>query len=176
MTDQELKDLIADTAKLQAENAKEIKRIHKELGWIGNQWGRFTEGLFYQSLERMLMQDFAVEKVNMRVTSRNNGSTMEVDVLGYSNGSTNVAVIVEVKSTLRDDDIRDFLKLLEKFPKHFPEHKDKKIIAMLAAVSISSEQKTLLEKLGIYVVRIKDDVFRIVSKKDFKPKDFGLNP
>ena len=54
------------------------------------------------------------------------------------------------------------------------EHKGKKVLGMLAAVSISAEQRAKLEKHGIYVVRIKDDVFRIVSHKDFEPKDFGL--
>ncbi len=47
---------------------------------------------------------------------------------------------------------------------------------MIAAVGISAEQKAAMEKLGVYVVQIKDDVFSLVSKKNFKPKDFGLKP
>ena len=79
-------------------------------------------------------------------------------------------------SARQNHDIREFLETLKRFPKFFPEHKEKKILAMMAAVSFSVEQKARLERLGIYVVRINDDVFRIVSSKKFEPKDFGLKP
>lgn len=167
MTDQELKDLVAG-------NSKAIDKLHEELGWIGNRFGRFTEGLFLPSLERILLEDFGLEATAPRIKKRRNGSEMELDMLGYSNGKNNTAVVVEIKSTLRDGDIRRFLETLKKFPKFFPEHKEKKILAMMAAASFSAEQKARLERLGIYVVRINDDVFRVVSSKKFEPKDFGL--
>src|SRR5882672_7813355 len=141
MTDEELKELVAENSRAIRETDKQIKRLGIEIGWIGNKWGRFTEGLFYPSLERILLKDFGLDTVQMRVTKRRNGSNMEIDVLGYTNGTKNVAVVVEVKSTLRDDDINEFLKILKEFPKFFSEHKDKKVIGMLAAVSISPEQK-----------------------------------
>ena len=167
MTDQELKNLVA-------ENAKAIKRLSADIGAIGNSWGRFTEDLFTPSLDRILYKDFGLDTVGHRVGHGNNGDRMEIDVLGYSNSEKNTAVVVEIKSKLRDDDINEFIEVLKKFPKVFKEHKDKKIIGMMAAVSISPEQKAKLEKLGIYVVRIHDEVFRVVSGKKFEPKDFGL--
>ncbi len=176
MTDQELRDLVAENSRAIRENEKLIKKVSTEIGWIGNKWGRFTEGLFYPSLERILMEDLGLDTVLMRVTKRRNGTNMRIDVLGYTNSKMNTAVVVEVKSTLRDDDIRDFIKTLKEFPKFFPEHKDKKVFGMLAAVSISPEQQTVLEKHGVYVVRIKNDVFKIISSKKFAPKDFGLKP
>jgi len=60
MTDQELKDLVAA-------NSRAIDKLHKGLGWIGNKWGRFTEGLFYPSLERILLDDFGLDTVLMRI-------------------------------------------------------------------------------------------------------------
>lgn len=199
MTDQELRDLVAESSRavarmseeaeksrLEAEKSrleaekrskelnKQLSEVGREIGWIGNSWGRFTEGLFTPSLDRILLREFDMETVAHRVKRQRNGSSMEVDVLGYTNSQTNTAVVVEIKSTLRDDDIKDFLDMLEKFPKLFVEHKNKKILGMMAAVSISTEQRARLEKNGIYVVRIKDDVFRIISDKKFKPKDFGL--
>lgn len=176
MTDQELRDLIADTAKLAAKNTREIDKLGREIGWIGNTFGRFTEGLFMPSLEKILIKDFGLDTVAPRIQRRQNGSMVELDVLAFSNSGKNTAVVVEIKSKLRDDDIRDFLKQLENFPKLFPEHKDKKLYGMIAAVGITAEQKALMERLGIYVVRIKEDVFTLVSSKKFKPKDFGLKP
>lgn len=167
MTDEELKELVA-------ENSREIKELGKQIGYIGNTFGRFTEGLFLPSLEKILLEDFGLDTVAPRIQRRQNGSFVELDVLAFSNSKKNTAVVVEIKSKLRDDDIKEFVKQLDNFPKLFPEHRDKKLFGMIAAVGISSEQKATMEKLGLYVVRIKEDVFRVISDKNFKPKDFGL--
>ncbi len=185
MTDQELRNLVAENARTitrmqqEAEKRskdvdKQLSKVGREIGWIGNTFGRFTEGLFMPSLEKILFKDFGLDTVSPRIQRRQNGSMVELDVLAFSNGGKNSAVVVEIKSKLRDDDIKVFLNQLANFPKLFPEHKDKKLYGMIAAVGISAEQKVAMEKLGIYVVQIKDDVFRLVSKKNFKPKDFGL--
>ncbi len=186
MTDQELKDLVAENSRAIREmreehdaifkrNEKRFVKVNEDFGWFGNSFGRFTEGLFTPSLDKILLKDFGLDTVGHRVKKRYKDSTMEIDVLGYSNSEKNMAVVVEIKSRLRDDDIQEFLDVLKRFPKVYKEHKDKKILGMMAAVDISSEQKTKLEKSGIYVVQIKEDVFRVVSAKDFLPKDFGLN-
>ena len=167
MTDQELRDLVA-------ENSRDIKELGKQIGYIGNTFGRFTEGLFLPSLEKILLDDFGLDTVAPRIQRRQNGSFVELDVLAFSNSDKNSAVVVEIKSKLRDDDIKEFLKQLANFAVLFPEHKDKKLFGMMAAVNITPEQKSNLERNGIYVVQINDDVFRIVSDKKFKPKDFGL--
>ena len=185
MTDQELRDLVAknsraiermseEAEKRSKEIDKKLDKVGREIGWIGNTFGRFTEGLFLPSLEKILIRDFGLDTVAPRIQRRQNGSFVEIDVLAFSNSDKNTAVVVEIKSKLRDDDIKEFLEELANFPKLFPEHKDKKLFGMIAAVGISNEQKAAMEKLGLYVVRIKDDVFRVVSSKNFEPKDFGL--
>lgn len=66
-----------------------------------------------------------------------------------------------------------WLKLSNYFRSFFPEHKNKKLFGIIAAVGINDEQKRRAEKLGIYVVKISDEIFKLISKKDFKPKDFS---
>lgn len=165
-TDQELRDIVAQMS-------RKVEEVGQQIGWLGNTFGRFTEGLFLPSLERILLEDFGLDTVAPRIIRRQNGSSVELDVLAFSNSSKNTAIVVEIKSKLRDSDIRDFVKQLKAFPKLFPEHKDKKLFGMIAAVAFTQEQKAVMEKLGIYVVRISDDVFRLVSDKKFKAKDFG---
>lgn len=166
---------IRETDKQIQETDKQLKKLgRREIGYIGNSWGRFTEGLFTPSLDRILLKDFGLETVVHRVKRGFNGSNKEIDVLGYSNSEENTAVVVEIKATLRDSDIKEFVETLRKFPKIYTEHTGKKILGMMAAVDISAEQKAKLERHGIYVVRISDDVFRVISSKKFEPKDFGL--
>jgi len=206
MTDQELRDLVAENTKLIKELVidrelrqqeadkrnqeadkwnqeadkrrrdidKQIKNLGKEIGYIGNSFGRFTEGLFLPSLEKILLKDFGLDTVAPRIKRQKNGSNVELDVLSYSNSGKNTAIVVEIKSNLKYDDIIEFLDLLKKFPKFFPEHKDKKIYGMMAAVSISPEIKAKAEKFGLYVVKISDETFRLISDRKFKAKDFGL--
>ena len=176
ITDQELRDLVAETTRAVARMSDRVDKVSEEIGYIGNSFGRFTEGLFTPSLDRILVEDMGMEAVSHRFRRQSNGSTMEVDVLGYSNGKNNTAIVVEIKSRLRDRDFEDFKTMLAEFPKVFVEHSEKKIIGMMAAVNISAEQRAKLEKGGIYVVEISADVFRVVSGRKFKPKDFGLKP
>jgi hypothetical protein len=171
---QETAKQMRETDKRIQETDKQIKKLGREIGYIGNSWGRFTEGLFTPSLDRILEKDFGLEAVVHRARRRNNGSNMEIDVLGYSNSEENTAVVVEIKATLRDADIKEFVQTLGKFPNVYTEHRGKKILGMMAAVDISPEQKARLERHGIYVVRINDDVFRVISSKKFEPKNFGL--
>lgn len=181
ITDQELRDLVAETSRKVAETSRKVaetsrkvNEVGRQIGWIGNTFGRFTEGLFMPSLEKILEKDFGLDTIAPRIQRRQNGSFVELDVLAYSNSEKNMAVVVEIKSKLRDDDIRDFVKQLQDFPSLFPEHRDKKLFGIIAAVGITAEQKKAIEKLGLYVVEISDDVFKMASSKKFKPKDFGL--
>jgi len=174
MTDQELRDLVAENARAIRESDKNLKKLAGEVGWFGNSLGRFTESLFTPSLDRILVNDFGLDTVAHRVRRKHDDAIMEIDVLGYSNSEKNTAVVVEIKSRLRDEDIKNFLTRLKKFPKIYTEHKGKKILGMMAAVTLSVEQRAKLEKNGIYVVLISDEVFRIVSDKKFRPHDFGM--
>lgn len=174
MTDRELRDLVAENTKQIGELSKSQKELGKQIGHIGNSFGRFTEGLFLPSLEKILLKDFGMDTVAPRIKRKRNGSNVELDVLSYNNSEKNTAIVVEIKSNLKYDDIIEFLDLLEKFPKFFPEHKDKKIYGMVAAVSISPELKAKAEKFGLYVVKISDETFRLISDRKFDAKDFGL--
>lgn len=175
MTDQELRDLVAQNTKLIGELGKQIRNLGKEIGSIGNSFGRFTEGLFLPSLEKILLKDFGMDAVAPRIKRRHNGSNVELDVLSYSNKDKNTAIVVEIKTSLKYDDLMEFLDLLKNFPKFFPEHKDKKLYGMIAAVSIPPELQAKAEKFGLYVVKISDETFRLISdRKKFHAKDFGL--
>ena len=65
-----------------------------------------------------------------------NGKYLEVDVLAYANGEVNSVYVVEVKSHLREEGITQILNILEHFAEWFPEHKNKKLFGILAAVDI----------------------------------------
>ena len=180
MSDQELKDLVAslalahkEIAAEQKETAKQIKQTQKQLGELGNKWGTFTEGMAMASLERILFENFKIPTTSQRVKKRMNGESIEMDAFGYENSTVNTAVVVEIKSHLRDDSVEQIERIMEDFPRFFPDHADKKLYGIIACVHAPDNIKNLLRKKGIYLAVLHDDIFELHDFKNFTPKDFN---
>jgi hypothetical protein len=169
--------------KAREENGKEMDRLDKELkaamrrafealGRLGNSLGQFTEGLVYPSIVKILRQRFKVHVVTQNPRSRRNGTELELDALGYSSGEHGQAYVVEIKSKFGEDQFQQFLKTLAAFPKFFPEHADKPVYGVVAAVTMPDNIRQRLLKAGIYVARIHDNICTLRVPRGFKPKAF----
>jgi len=164
-TDRQLKELGKQTD-------RQLKELGKQIGGLGSKFGSFTEGLALPSMEKILRQRFGMKIVSPSVRASEDGKHMEIDVLAYTNGDLNTAYIVEVKSHAREDSITQLKSILQRFRTFFPEHKDKQLYGILAAVDMSPElrQKTLQE--GFYVARIHDQVFELDTPENFQPQSY----
>jgi len=194
MTDQELKNLIAElsvstaesTAELRKsqretdkqieETARQIKQVNKQLGELGNKFGSFAEGMALPSMEKILRDRFKMEIVTPRATAGLNGRMIEIDVMAYDNGSRNELYIVEVKSHLTREGIDQILKTIEEFPKFFGAHRDRTVYGIIAAVDIHLNLRAEVLKKGLYLARIHDGTFELLTPKDFKPRAFTTPP
>ncbi|MDD5125841.1 DUF3782 domain-containing protein [Methylovulum sp.] len=197
MTDQELKDLVASLAinhqKMAEESAisrkklneelavsrkevdKAIKELSKQIGGIANKFGSFTEGLALPSMTKILSEKFGMTTINPSVRVRDkNGNEQEIDVLAYANGEINTAIIVEVKSHLREEGIDQLLKQCRDFRVLFPELADKKLYGILAAVDANQQLQQKVLAQGLYFAKIHDEQFSLCVPEDFKP--FCFNP
>ncbi len=102
-----------------------------------------------------------------------NVESCEVDELAYTNGEVNEVYLVEVQSRLRDDHLQEMLQDLEKFPRFFPEHKDKALYGIIAAVDVSDQMWQKVFDAGLYLALIRNDVFSLDVPDNFKPKRFN---
>jgi Sec-independent protein translocase protein TatA len=161
--------------KLQEENARQINRVNKQIGELGNKFGGFAEGMALPSMEKVLHDEFGMNVVLPRAKSRSNGRTLELDVLAYDHGDRNEAYIVEVKSHLTREGIRQILKTIEEFPKFFPLLGDRKVYGIIASVDIPENLQNEVLKEGLYLARISDDTFKLQVPRNFKPKAFTAN-
>ena len=75
---------------------------------------------------------------------------------------------MEVKSHLREEGINQLKELMNNFRVFFPEHKDKKIYGIIAAVDISDALKKRVLETGFYVARIQDETFSLDTPQEFK--------
>ncbi|MEO0417202.1 MAG: DUF3782 domain-containing protein, partial [Verrucomicrobiota bacterium] len=117
VTDQQLREMVLkleeanekariENEKTQRENKKMLRDLGRQIGGLGEKFGTFAEGLAYNSIRRILSERFGLsDYVSPGVLVKKQDKTQEYDVLAYSNGSTNRAMIVEIKSKLRHEDI-----------------------------------------------------------------------
>lgn len=78
--------------------------------------------------------------------------------------------MVEVKSHPREQSITQIQTLLKRFREYFPEHKDKSVYGILAAVDITPELRERVLREGLYVAHIHDNVFEMDTPNDFEPR------
>ena len=161
-----------ENAQQQKETDKQLKELGKQIGGLGAKFGSFTEGLALPSMETILRQRFGMEVISPSVRVSKEGQHIEIDVLAYTNGELNIAYIVEVKSHVRQEDITQLKSILQRFRSFFPEHKDKKLYGILAAVHLSPELREKILQEGFYVARIHDQVFELDIPDNFQPQTY----
>ena len=161
---------IKETDRQQQKTDKQLKELGQQIGGLGAKFGSFTEGLALPSMETILRQRFGMKVVSPSVRASEDGQHLEIDVLAYTNGQLNTAYIVEVKSHAREESISQLKSILQRFRRFFPEHKDKKLYGILAAVHLSSELREKILQEGFYVARIHDQVFELDIPDNFQPR------
>jgi hypothetical protein len=171
---QETSAEIRATSKEVRETSRLVKELGQQIGGLGNKFGSFTEGLALPSMQKILRQRFGVDTVSPSVRLRREGQHLEIDVLAYANGDINAAYVVEVKSHLKEKDIEQLLKILERFPAWFPEHRDKALYGILAAVDIPESLIPQVLAQGLYLARIHNDLFEMQVPDDFQPRRFDV--
>lgn len=149
---------------------RQLKELGKQIGGLGKKFGSFTEGLALPSMERILQKQFGMEIISPSVRVSKRGQNLEIDVLAYTNGDINTAYIVEVKSHPREESITQLKTLLERFRTFFPEHSNKKLHGILAAVDWSGDLRQQTLKEGLYVASIHNEVFELETPADFQPR------
>lgn len=121
-------------------------------------------------MEKILRERFGMEILSPSVRARKGGQNLEINVLAYANSDINEVYVVEVKSHPREESITQLKNLLQKFRTFFPEHGNKKLYGILAAVDWSEELREKVLNEGLYVARIHDEVFELKTPADFQPR------
>ena len=149
---------------------RRLQELGKQIGGLSKKFGSFTEGLALPSMETILYQKFGMEVVTPSVRVSKQGRHLELDVLAYANGDINTAIVVEVKSHARQESIAQLINHLQRFREFFPEHQDKKLYGILAAVDLSNALREEVLKAGLYVARIRDEIFELDTPATFQPR------
>ena len=171
---QEIWKLFAETDRKFQETDEELGKRFKEtdakIAALTGKWGRFVEGLIAPAVER-LFQDWNIEvdRVYQRVKAHKNGHGLEVDILAV-NGK--YAVLIEAKSTLGVEDVRDHIDRLGKFKTFFPEYHDRKVVGAVAGIVIEEEADKFAYRNGLFVIAQSGEAVHILNDQTFQPKQW----
>ena len=171
-TDHQLKAQAVEAEHDRREMKKSNRELGKQIGGLANKFGSFTEGLALPSMQQILRSQFNMEVVSPSVRVKKGDEELEIDVLSYANSTLNEVYVVEVKSHLRDEGVDQLLDIVSRFRHFFPEHKDKKLYGIMAAVEMSNRLKERVLSKGFYAAKISDEVFSIDVPAQFQPKAY----
>ena len=101
---------------------------------------------------------------------RGRGDNYEYDIIAV-NGKE--IVVVEVKTTLKVNSVKDFLESLRKFTTRMPHYKNKTIYGAVAWLRAEEESDIYAERQGLFVIRATGSSASIVNQENFKPQVFS---
>ena len=135
---------------------------------LGSRWGRFVENLVAPAALRLFQeQGMAVQEVYQRVRSARGKRNLEIDILVVDD---DVAVVIEVKSRLTQDSVRQVLSCLEQFKAAFPHYTSYRLYGAVAAIEIDKDVDTYAHNQGLYVIQQSGDSVEISNTSDFSPR------
>jgi hypothetical protein len=164
---QETDKKFQDTDKKFKETSKKLNQLER---LFTSQWGKLMETLVEGDLIAMLNNRGV--KVNVtfsRVGGIYEGKQFEIDIIA-ENGDE--IVVVEVKTTLKPDDVKDFQKQMNNIRKYLPRYKESKIYGAVAYLTADGNAHIMAENKGFFIIRATGKSATITNSEDFKPKEW----
>jgi hypothetical protein len=171
-TERVLKEQSLETERILKEQSlktdRQITRVSQEIGNLGGKWGRFVENMVAPACETLFLnRDIPVHQVSQRVRKRLDGKTLEIDVLVTNE---NHVLVVEVKSSLSVDDVKELIKNLTEFRQFFPEYNHKQLYGAVAGIEIEEGADKYAYRQGLFVLAQRGENVAILNDTDFQPK------
>ncbi|MGF1523067.1 MAG: hypothetical protein ACFBSF_12195 [Leptolyngbyaceae cyanobacterium] len=135
---------------------------------LSSRWSRFVENIVAPAALRLFQeQGMAVQEVYQRVRSARGNRNLEIDILVVDD---DVAVAIEVKSRLTQDDVRQVLRSLEQFKMAFPHYANYRLYGAVAAIEIDKDVDIYAYNQGLFVIQQSGDSVAISNTPDFAPR------
>ncbi len=164
----DLKERMRETDRQIKETGKQLKKTDAR---FNSQWGKLMESLVEGDLVPLLRdRGRAVNSTLTRVNGRLNGEHYEYDILAVDGGEV---VVVEVKTTLRAEDVPEFLGKLGRFTGYRSEYRGWQVYGAVAYLKADQAVVLHAERQGLYVIRATGSSARIVNGAGFEPRVFA---
>ena len=165
---QELTTAQKETNRQTQETDRKIREVNRQIGDLGGKWGRFVENMVAPACETLFMQrEIHVHQVSQRVKKRLNGQTLEIDILVTNEDHI---LVVEVKSSLGVNDVKQLVEDLNQFRQFFPEYSQKQLYGAVAGIEVEEGADRYAYRQGLFVLAQAGEAVSILNNSDFQPK------
>ena len=163
-----------ETDKKFIETDKRFKDTDKKLNKLEylftSQWGKLIESLVEGDLVNLLKKrGIDVHSTATRIKSYYNDRQYEFDIIA-ENGDE--IVVVEVKTTLKPEDVTEFLEELQDFKNVLPKYRNNKVFGAVAFLTEDGSSATMASRKGLFSIKATGKSASITNSKSFKPKAF----
>lgn len=169
---QELKMQFAETDRRMERSSRELD---KKIASLGDTLGRFAE----EQVRAAVIDKFTNWGIDVHYYTNhfvmkddNREFVYEIDILIFNE---NYVIALEVKNTLKKEDVDEHLERMEKIKfLPMPVAKGKTMLAGVAGMIIGEGVDRYAEKKGLFVLKPSGDTVDIVNNKEsFKPREWA---
>ena len=147
---------------------RESRQLNQRMGRVTDTLGHFAESMVQPALVRLFRErGIPVNHTASNLVCMEPGLEMEVDLVAVND---EYAVVVEVKTTLRVDDVNEHLERLSRFKAAFPMYRDKQVLGAVAGMNVPREVGRYAYKKGLYVLAQSGETVQILNDENFRPR------
>ncbi|HIJ85804.1 MAG TPA: DUF3782 domain-containing protein [Magnetococcales bacterium] len=166
----ELDRRFQDTDRKFQDTDRKIKEVSQQVGNLGSRWGEFVEGIVAPACETLFAErGIPVHRVSHRVKARSldDSRRMEIDLLV---NNTDCVVLVEVKSRLTTEDVRDHLKRVREFKEFYEGEGGARVMGAVAGILIDKGVDKFAMNEGLFVIVQSGDSVKLANDGEFVPR------
>lgn len=147
---------------------RRMQQLSKQIGRLSDDIGHFVENMVEPSLIRLFARRGIILKdVAPRRRSRQPGAEMEVDLLAVDD---EYAVVVEVKTRLKQADVDEHLERLALFKRAFPVYHDKRVLGAVAGMDVPDNVAQYAYRKGLFVLAQSGEIMELRNDDAFEPR------
>ena len=131
---------------------------------------RLTDSLVENDLYVLLKK----KGIEVQSTSVNGHGMHEGERLWYNAMAVGreEVILVEVRVSLRTEDVTDFLERLAKFKDWMKHYRGRRILGAVAYLGAEESAEVYAERQGLFVIRATGSSASIINQADFQPRVF----
>ena len=144
-----------------------VAQTNQTVNNFNSPWEQLVDNLVVPPISRLFQKrGITVQELYQRMKS-SRSDEIEIDILAVDD---EVAVVLDVKSCLTEDDVHRFLRNLERFKTAFPRYRNHRIYGAMTAIEIDGSVDTYASNQGLFIIKQSGDNVWIGNKSHFIPQ------
>ncbi|MEI7867717.1 MAG: DUF3782 domain-containing protein [Candidatus Methylumidiphilus sp.] len=166
-TDRKIKEMGTRLSASSEATDRKIKEVTTAIGRLGNRLGEFVEEMVRPAVVRLFQnRGIAVHQVFQRVYAERDGDAMEIDLLVVNSAD---AILIEVKSELKVDDIKEHISRLSRFKKLCPQYAGFRVMGAVAGMVVPDDAARFAYRQGLFVLAQSGESVTLRNDANFQP-------